>query len=50
MLLAILENFRKGLSKSVDRKISKDLTIEKQTKLLKLNDEQYKRVKNVFNI
>ena len=50
MLSTILENFRNGLSKSVDRKISKDLTIEKQTKLLKLNDEQYKRVKNVFNI
>jgi len=49
MLSTILENFRKGLTKSVDRKISKDLTIEKQAKLLKLNDEQYRRVKNAFN-
>jgi hypothetical protein len=50
MLSAILLNFKEGLGEAVDRKISKDLTIEKQTKLLKLNDEQYKRVKNVFNI
>lgn len=49
MLSTIYESFVSGLEENVGRKISRDITQSQQEKLLKINQDQGKIVKDIFS-
>lgn len=48
MLSSILESYRENMNSNVQRKVDHDIDPSKVEKLLKLNDQQYERVKKIF--
>lgn len=49
MLTRIYESFVSGMEENVGRKLSKDITQAQQEKMLKINQEQSKIVKDIFS-
>lgn len=50
MLTTVAANFERALADTVERKLGRDIAPEKAAKLLKLNDEQLKRVTRAFGV
>lgn len=48
MLSSILESYKENMDNNVQRKVDHDIDSSKVEKLLKLNDQQYERVKKIF--